>query len=677
MDKADIDELQTGRSGGDRFGERSHKLDKNQCQNSKRSSSKSMPIKTSDESDELFILERIPIGIAKMDRDGEMLYQNSAFKEIFFPNGEQEVQSLESLATSFPVFKTLQTTMESAIVDNQSHKEHLVVDRLDGKPLFIDLTLTKVSQHRDQVRFLLIVDDVTQRVAKESALREKGIAEAANQAKTEFLTNISHEIRTPLTAINGFVELIDNDDQNINFGNIVQALKKNTRHLLILVNDLLDLTKIESGQLEIELSKFSLYREVESVLQTFIPMVIEKPVTLEVRFEGLVPKHIVSDQLKFRQILINLINNSIKYTQKGFIRLNISVEVGDKMGIGTVIVELVDSGCGISEKLKDQLFLPFTRGFDNDVRIQSGLGVGLALSRKMAQSLGGDITLVSSTKGKGSKFRFSLPVGNFKDTIYFKPENLNSLTPIEPNQKKGKSLQLRGVSVLVVDDVEEIRFLAETILTRHGARVDKAVNGIDALKKMRKNSYDLIFLDLQMPKMDGMTVMKIFRSEGYNDKVVALTAHAFKSERDSCLTNGFDNFLSKPFSGQSLLNKALEELAREEGRDFVQPFAWSGAELPQNKNIKKALEIFYSNLKKTLNEMDKIVTSENHQELGRLAHRLKGSAGCYGYDLIAEFCLNIENLKDEKGEYDWKQVAEWIEKIRLQSKVVKFDLNTR
>jgi signal transduction histidine kinase/AmiR/NasT family two-component response regulator/HPt (histidine-containing phosphotransfer) domain-containing protein len=502
------------------------------------------------------------------------------------------------------------------------------------------------------------------------------VAEEANQAKTEFLTNISHEMRTPLTAISGFVDVISKRNRDKTLEPYLKTLRRNSKHLLFLVNDLLDLAKIESGQLETNISQFSLVEEIQSVIEMTKPLVVDQPIELSVKFKGLIPREIVTDLQKFRQIMLNLVNNAIKYTHKGEIKLDVTVKYYDTRGVGDVVIRVNDTGCGMNPKQKDQLFLPFVR-VEEEVQKKEGLGIGLSLARKLAIALGGDIRLVKSTPGQGSTFEVRLPVGNFSNVAFYRPDSLlDSKTNAMSDRPPGTKADLSSKSILVVDDVHDIQFLIKTLLLESGVKMDILGNGREAVDRLKQQEYDLVLMDLQMPVLNGFDAIHEIRENGYHGKIVALTAHAFKTERDSCIKAGFDGFISKPFSHSQLTQSVTAFLNTNPTFEEISPM-----EKLSEQNIvalKEPLELFYNNLKKSIFDLSLANNCRDVDTLKKISHRLKGSSGCYGYPTISKISKKIETQSLLKANtFDSEAVSKYISNLDEERLKVKFDLDTK
>lgn len=408
--------------------------------------------------------------------------------------------------------------------------------------------------------------DISERIGVEAELEAaRRQAEAANQAKSDFLANMSHEIRTPMTAILGFADLLQANDEEQR--DKVETIRRNGQFLLELINDILDLSKIEAGKIELDMLRFSPNKLVEDVCSLMHVRAVESNLNLKVEFAGSIPDVIENDPIRVRQILINLVGNAIKFTHEGSICLRLSYDAE----LRHIQFEVIDTGIGITTELQAKLFRPFEQGDSSIVRRYGGSGLGLAISQRLAQVLGGHIT-VQSEVGKGSCFTLSVPIGN---VLEMKLVEITDMTQSWSNHEIAKeygdnflgrstatshvgSGQL-NVRVLVVDDRRDIRFLTQHFVRQVGGEVLLAENGKQALaitdqERTAGRALDIILMDVQMPEMDGITATRHLRESNYTGPIIALTANAMDSDRQACLSAGYTDYLSKPIDATQLID---------------------------------------------------------------------------------------------------------------------------
>lgn len=382
------------------------------------------------------------------------------------------------------------------------------------------------------------VMDVTDEKAHQEAL-EIGLkaAESANQLKTPFLTNMSHEIRTPLAAILGFTELLKDSkyskEEKLSYLEVISRNGKTLSHLL---NDILDLSKVESGHLNIEILKVRLRELIEEIFALLRKSAEEKNIFLTVHYAANAPLDLGSDPIRLKQILTNLVGNAIKFTSRGGVVLRVSKE-GSK-----VLFEIEDSGIGISSEQQKKLFQSFSQADDSTTRRFGGTGLGLALSRRLALLLGGSVDLKFSQEGVGSVFLASV------EDI---PTSVKSQKVAEGSLLGTKSLE--GLRILVAEDSIDNQKLISRLLNREGAEVDLAKDGEECYEKALQQECDIILMDIQMPVCDGYTATKKLRDAGFKKPILALTAHAMNDVREKCESVGCDGHLAKPIDKELLI----------------------------------------------------------------------------------------------------------------------------
>ncbi|MBO9666752.1 MAG: response regulator, partial [Bdellovibrio sp.] len=417
------------------------------------------------------------------------------------------------------------------------------------------------NRHGKAYRCTGIVWDITIKKSQEMLRRELDLHEASNNAKSVLLANASHEIRTPLAAILGFAEaLLVKQQLDEESRNDVHAIHRQGKFMTSLVNDLLDLSKLESNKLYIQKAPMSPACEIADSM-TVLRSVLGPDHTITVTYDTLVPSEIQMDSVRFRQILNNLMSNAIKFTPRGHIELRVKFFT-DANGESTLSIVVADTGIGMDEETQRNLFQPFVRGESEYVQKVSGSGLGLALSQRLALLLGGNISLIYSELNKGSTFEFTLKVGKLADlrlrVAQKEPESEADLPQLAIERKLSF---LNGRRVLVVDDSEDLRLLMNRYLLRQGAEVEVCENGAEALSKAQAQLFDVILMDIKMPIMDGHEAVMRLRESGYQRPIVALTAQASTEGKNKCLASGFDGYLSKPID-ISVLEEILASTVR-------------------------------------------------------------------------------------------------------------------
>ncbi|MDF1812601.1 MAG: PAS domain S-box protein [Verrucomicrobiales bacterium] len=442
-----------------------------------------------------------------------------------------------------------------------SHDHRIV--RPDGETRHVRMQQRLIFEGKGENRRLRMIIgtllDITQQREYEAMLeQERQFAQAANDAKTEFVANMSHEIRTPMTAVLGYTDLLFANETDPAKIEHLRTIQRNGHFLLEIINDILDLSKIEAGKMDIAKESFAphwLVADVRSMMQVRAG---EKGLNFSVTYEGPVPATIVSDSRRLKQILVNLIGNAIKFTETGSIDLKVRFIDSDRPHLQ---FDISDTGVGMTKKQQRGLFQPFTQGDMSVSREFGGTGLGLAISRRLTEMLGGEIE-VTSEPGVGSTFTFSIDPGPVDRDQFIEPVD-HDIAESESNSVVLPKLNCRA---LVVDDCEDIRELACEILRSAGADVEQADDGQAALMIIqealdsRNNIPDVILLDMQMPRLDGYQTAEKLRAIGYRSPIIAVTADAMQGNMTRCMESGCDAYLSKPVNRRALLESIQNHL---------------------------------------------------------------------------------------------------------------------
>jgi CheY-like chemotaxis protein/HPt (histidine-containing phosphotransfer) domain-containing protein len=465
-------------------------------------------------------------------------------------------------------------------------------------------------------------------------------AEAASAAKTRFLAHMSHEIRTPLTALLGFADMLAaptlGDSDRINYAMIV---RRNGEHLLSVINDVLDLAKIEAQKLQVEIidcSPVAVLGDVESLMRV---RATERGLAFEVGLETPIPTVVRSDPTRLRQVLLNLVGNSIKFTEHGGVRLLASFEPGASV----LRLTVADTGIGMTQAQLERLFRPFEQGDLSMTRRFGGSGLGLAISHALIVAMGGTIG-ATSTPGVGSQFTITLPVpvtDGLALVASLADGRRSSVAPDSP------PTALTG-TVLLVEDGPDNQILLTTLLRGYGLSVAIAENGAVALARALSawragTPYDLVLMDMQMPVMDGYEATRRMRAEGYDGPVVAVTAHAMRDELERCLGAGCDEYVRKPIERTHLLTVLQRFLPRSP--TVSAPNADEAplvCEFADDPDMREIVERFVAALPDRVAAMRAALDTADPAALQRLAHQLKGAAGGFGFGPITEAAARLE-----------------------------------
>ncbi|TWU49210.1 response regulator [Rubripirellula reticaptiva] len=530
---------------------------------------------------------------------------------------------------------------------------------------------------------MVTLEDIT--VLEENKLelaKARDAAEAANQSKSAFLANMSHEIRTPMNAILGFTEVLQ---RNIEHDESKRRKHLNTihssgTHLLNLINDILDLSKIEADRLEIESIATEVDRIVAEVVTVMRIRAEEKSITLEYEFDGMIPRTVQTDPARLRQILTNLAGNAIKFTENGGVKI---VTRWDNTGGHPVMVfQVVDSGIGMTAESTEKIFNPFSQADASVTRRFGGTGLGLSISKRFAEALGGGIA-VTSRVNEGSVFTVTInaPCESEVELHYPNIEELESATESETHL----AIRLPNMRVLLVDDGQENRELMSVILGEAGALYKTAENGLEAVQLATAEEWDVILMDMQMPIMDGYTATRTLRDQGYDKPIIALTAHAMQHAEQECLDAGCTGFLTKPVDFDRLISMLAEiaglEVSIETGVAQIQMLdALPAPEESVNEPIRSTLPIhkerfreivaqFVDRLDERFDMIEKAIVDEDRSLLTEMGHSLKGSSGNCGFAGMSERAAHLETLGSDGDLEEIRQTLVSLREMRARIEV--------
>lgn len=431
------------------------------------------------------------------------------------------------------------------------------VRRLDGLWRWHWILAVPDLRGNDVLSWVGTCTDIQDRkLSEEKLLVAQQQAVSANMAKTYFLANMSHEIRTPMSAILGFTELLLNPKQtDFERQHSISTIHRNGKQLLNVIDEILDISKIEAGRLEVEIIEFSLVDLLYDIKALLAIKTEEKKLQLKFILDSYIPEKALSDPTRIRQILTNIVSNAIKFTEKGSVQVRVRW-LGDQMADeGTLEIQVQDTGVGIKNDQAERLFQPFAQVDSSTTRLFGGTGLGLALSQKLAQALGGNVSLESTEPGVGSTFKIQITakpvifcswINGFKSIDQGRDDSTNERVEVNADS-------LRGLHILLVEDAPDNQMVIGMFLNSAGAKVDFADNGYEGISKAVEHNYDIILMDIQMPKMDGYEATRILRKKGFEIPIVALTAHALIEERTRCLNAGCTEHFTKPVDREKLI----------------------------------------------------------------------------------------------------------------------------
>ncbi|MDQ2077659.1 ATP-binding protein [Marinimicrobium sp. ABcell2] len=612
------------------------------------------------------VLESMIEGVIVVDMQGQPLVFNAAARELLGqdetdsgPEGWSEQYGLVH-ADSKTLLRSEEQPLARAIAGESVDDEELIVRRRGQRE---DVHISASARplwtgNGEQLGGVMVFHDITRSKRVEKVLREAtNRAEEASRIKSEFLANMSHEIRTPLTAVLGFADLLLDpglgESDRLNY---IQAVRRNGQHLLGLINDVLDLSKLQADKVQVERADFSLHQLLHEVVSVMQVRAHEKGLHFNVVYDTPIPICIHNDAMRIRQILFNLISNAIKFTHRGSVTLRCRcLDPGTEAS--RLELAVCDTGIGMSEEEIEELFKPFQQANLSTSRKYGGTGLGLAICRALIKVLGGEIQ-VESRLGEGSVFRLVMqqPVDVDAEMVaehFLHPDDHETETLLS-----NVSEELSG-RILLAEDGLDNQLLISTILRRQGLEVDIAGDGEQAVDRALQalydeQPYDLILMDMQMPRLDGYGAAAKLRLKGYAGPIVALTAHAMAGERERCIAAGCDDYLTKPIS-RSILFAAVQSYLQR-ARDGDLPPVESAALSTETPNTEKPIhstyasdpemqelvEGFVERLPAFVQDIQAAYDGGDTDALRRLAHQLKGSAGGYGFLPVSQVAATLE-----------------------------------
>lgn len=549
---------------------------------------------------------------------------------------------------------------------------------------------------------LIVVFALTRKAAEDKLRNTLLETQTISEAKSAFLANTSHELRTPMGAILGYADLLMTPNISpLERANFIRTIRRNGRHLLELVDRILDHAKIEAGQLDVARSSCALDRIVADVEALMQVRAGAKGVTLDVEYETHIPEIIETDPLRVRQILVNLIGNAIKFTPEGEVRLIISLERHN--GLAELRFAVVDNGPGIDPAKLDEMFDPFVQADMSTQRIYGGTGLGLAISKELAGLLGGRLQAESQI-GAGSTFIFTLHLGPTSEL----GDLVDARVAIEPTRVRTRTHSgMQGTRVLVAEDGFDNQRLIELYLQRVGAITTLAANGAVAVAAYEtalddERPFDIILMDMQMPVIDGYEATRTLREMGCQTPIIALTAHAMVGARDDCLAAGCDDYFVKPIDFDALFSAMLTRLGHQsdsvlipfdpefqddtrddtrdrgveyearivsessiaidfDGNSIPVPIEPTDSQAQFAAQLASLARDFTNRLPERVAKLQGALSSGDLEQVRFLAHRLRGTAGTYGLVRVSELAFGIMNAAD--NDQQLPQIRGYVEEL--------------
>lgn len=612
------------------------------------------------------IIANMNLGLIEVLPDETIVFANQSFAEISGYAVEELVGKKTSL---FVPGDSVHPTLEEKLklrLKGETDSYELQVKNKQGEPRWWYIAgAPNYNDKNELIGTIGVHLDITNQKKLEQELKvAKTLAEEASRAKEIFLANMSHEIRTPLNAIIGMIRELGREHLTPQQQLYLSHSETAARHLLNILNNVLDISKIEAGEFELDVKEFSLSSLISNVKSILQSKVQEKGLKFNVLIShDLSPCHL-GDSTRIRQILINLIGNAIKFTDEG--KISLIVDVVEESNHSQVIKFIIsDTGVGMSKEFLGKLFSKFSQEDSNKNRRHEGTGLGMTITQEMVYLMNGSIH-VESAKNQGTTIEVTidLPVGD--------PSRLYTA------QQGKRQEDLHGVQVLLVEDNDMNRYIATQSLKHFGCIVTEAFNGKDAIDKLNKKEFDIILMDIQMPVMDGVEATKLIRQDmAMTIPIVALTANAFKKDIDQYMAVGMNDFVTKPFEEVVLYNTMISNVSfKEKAEDNLKESdLYDLSKLSEISRgdkgfINQMVRIFIEQMPKSIEEMKQAIEENNLYGAGKIAHRIKPGVDNIGAALLSPLVKDIEFLAREL-EADPAKLSELTSKLdHLTQKVI-------
>lgn len=605
-------------------------------------------------------LEATAEGILVVDMEGNVGNFNRRFAEMW--KVPEEILASHSQAQVIDFIQGLLQNQAicgkilALIADNPEVETEDIVALTDGR-YFVCSSKPQFLRDHLMGRVFSFRDITAMKRAESELMLAKDAAEQASRVKSQFLSQMSHELRTPLNAIIGFAQLLELEAADSTRDQLA-TISRAGKHLLSVINEILDVAKIEAGRIEVENIPFSpieIVGEVDSLVGT---QVCDKGLEFAIHYDFPLPSKIHGDPTRFRQILLNLCTNALKYTERGSIKLRVSCAAE------MLTISITDTGIGITEEQQKRLFSAFSQADSSTTRKYGGTGLGLYISYQLAQLLGGSITL-DSAPDIGSRFTVTIATGSLEGIAMLNSEN-ELRHAVTAAMVPGEVPRLKG-HVLLAEDGPDNQKLACAYLGRAGVEVTVVENGLQAIEQALAHEFDLILMDMQMPIMGGLEATTTLRQAAYGKPIIALTANVMKEDIEQYLAGGCTDYLSKPIDIDKfykMLAKFLPAATDEKPAESPQ------AAIEQMDFFRKLADQFVAGLGDTMRQINDAAQKGDWRAAGFVAHTLKGTAGSFGFPHISELADKLN--KAIKANEEASMIAAWAQlKETVESDLAK------
>ncbi|RDC56186.1 response regulator [Pedobacter chinensis] len=592
------------------------------------------------------IIKKMGFGLLEMDINGEIIYAN----DIFCTMSGYDLTYIKGKIPGQLFANEFFSTQHLPVSTNDLVSELNEIEFLDAngdQKLWLASRSINYNNRNENHGWVIICLDISQyRSVEQKLIMAKMDAERMANVKEMFLANMSHEIRTPMNAIMSMSNQLSKTTLNTEQDYYVQTIQTASKNLLVIINDILDLSKIDAGMLKLEYIGFNLSMVLTDVMQVIMHKAQKKGLEI-----GYIPPMdinisnvLMGDPYRINQVVLNLMSNAIKFTEKGSVFLTATV-LQDHEDSQEIEILVKDTGIGMDPEFVDRLFDNFSQEYESVSRKYGGTGLGMSISQKLVSQMGGHFK-VKSKKGEGSEISF---VVDFK-------KGLSTDLPNETKTIHNEDLFL-GRKILIVDDNEMNRLVASTILLSYGAQVIIAENGEIALQMVSEEGYDIILMDIQMPVLNGYDTTRMLRERGYEGIIIALTASAILGEREKCIGAGMDDYITKPIN-EELLVSVLDSWMKRKADPIKVPelnlplYNLDGLRLISKGRedfVTKMIELFCEQMPVALTDLNSSIQQNDLPQVSKIAHKLKSTIDHLGIMSIQRTIRSIETLSDENG----------------------------
>ncbi len=631
------------------------------------------------------IIENMNLGMFEIDLNDNIRYANQRVcSMIGYTVAELFGKNLLELLLDDGSKKDRFEQLRKKQFSDSNNYEFLVRTKGEKNVWWLISTAPSLDSEGELLGSIIICLDITRQKNMELELREAILdAEHSSKAKEAFLANMSHEIRTPINAITGLGKLLSKTTLNKQQQFYLNSIRTASENLLVIIDDILDISKIEAGKIQIEHIPLDLKKIVEHAVNILKPRAEEKILDLSFSYDSNVDSNLLGDPYRINQVLVNMLSNAIKFTEKGSVNLTVQL-VEDENNIQYVHIDIIDTGIGISEDFIKRIFSKFTQEDETVVRKFGGTGLGMSITKQLMELMGGEVEIYSQ-KNVGTKVSLMFRFEKCNKYIMHKQEVIMTDTSVLANSK-----------ILLVEDNDLNRLLAYTILSQYGAFVVSAANGAIAVSEARNTRFDIILMDVQMPVMDGVTATNAIREFDKDVPIIALTADAIKGKKDIYINKGMNDYLTKPYEEETMIsllanwlnNRSAnmhpninEESTNKDITVIEEPLfdltklIAIGGNNPEFVN--NMLSLFVSDVPQSMKQIKEAYMSRDFKTIKYLAHRIRPSLLNMGINSLKNESVLLEKLAEKQliGTEMESIIEKMITTVNLVSAKIKSQYN--